>query len=114
MNCNQIFKELKKKQININYFFNRELITIRFEDFKKYQKYFSKPIKIGNKDNFRTKDKFKHIHAVKSNNLVEIHFDYGNLYQNYLLSIPHLFLDVIPYFTWHIITWKKPYKIIKK
>lgn len=114
MDVEIIYNKLKEQQIEKEYFFNRELILITYKDFKKYEKEFTKPVKIGTKLNYRTNHTFKHIHAIQNKHYVQFHYDYGNLYQNILMSIPHFFIDVIPYYFWFLIKLKKPYEFKAK
>jgi hypothetical protein len=109
-----IYNELKNKSIKINIFFGRELITVSQSDFKFYEKYFESCFSLFNKkENFRTDSAFKHIHAIKDANLVEFHYDYGNFKKYPIFYLFHFFIDVLPYFIWHLIKLKKPYDISK-
>lgn len=110
----KIFSELRYKKIGLNKFFDRELIKIKTKDFLEYKEYFLGPvniINISNQKNYRSNRFYKHIHAIVGKDVTEIHFDYGNIFKCSLLGLVHFLKDVIPYFLWHLIKWKKPYKL---
>jgi len=107
----KIFEFLKKRAIRINYFFGRGLVLISKIDFNKQKKWFEPSANLNGHKNYRTKRFFKHIHAIENRNYVEIHYDYGNFGMNLFLVFIHLIYDMIPYFTYHFIKWKKPYNI---
>ena len=112
MNTKNIYSELREKSIRSSQFFGRKLYIVSASDFEAYRPYFVETVNLLNdKKNYRTKDKFKHIHAVQTGSLIEFHYDFGNLYVSPLMIIPHFFLDAIPYFLYHLVTLKKPYKI---
>ncbi len=112
MDVRGIYQELKKKSVGKPHFFGRKLFVVDSSIFDEYKKYFEETINIFNKKtNYRTPTTFRHIHAVKTGSLVEFHYDFGNLNKSFIMAIPHFFLDVIPYFLYHLITFKKPYEI---
>lgn len=91
-------------------FFGRRLHVLPYAEFQKYEEYFSPSPNIFNtKNNYRSHSGFRHIHAVRTDNLVEFHYDYGNLDQNILYAPLHAVLDVIPYFIHFLLVWRKPY-----
>jgi hypothetical protein len=112
MTVDNIYNALEKKSIGITGFFGRKLITIADKDFYEYERYFVPTKNLFNrKINYRTKNMFKHIHAIRENGFVQLHYDYGNSSENIIMAIPHLFIDVIPYFLWHLLHLKKPYQM---
>ena len=115
MGIDVIYGELEKKSFHIANYFGRKLITIKQSDFEPYKKYFvvTKNL-LNSKVNYRTRNKLKHIHAIQIDEFVQIHFDYGNPCENPVMAVPHLFVDVMPYFAWHLLTLKKPYQIEAK
>ena len=106
-----IFNSLKVKSLKVKKIFRKEFMLIELNSFIPYKKYFSTGIKIGTKINYRSDRYIKHIHAIKYDDKIEIHFDYGNLYKFLPLGLIHFFYDVIPYFLWHLIKLKKPYSL---
>src|SRR3989344_4295026 len=99
MHVQKIFKELEKKALQHSHFFGRKLLVVTKTDFLQYQDDFVESLNIfTHKKTWRTKDRFKHIHAVLQQDLVEFHYDYGNVSQSLLMAVPHFFFDVIPYF----------------
>ena len=110
----EIFRDLKSKKLSIDYFFTRELITIKTSDFLEYKEYFSSSIIITGlwktQKDYRSNNCFKHIHAVVEGENTQIHFDHGNYLKNTMLVVPHFFIDVIPYGIWHLFILKKWYK----
>ena len=111
----QIYNNLKERAIKLDHFFGRKLITVSYANFRIYEKYFVSSFNLFNtKENFRTVLGLKHIHAIKDGDLVEIHYDYGNTKKHIAFILIHFFVDVIPYFVWFFIKWKKPYGISEK
>jgi len=108
-----IYNSLEKKKISSDHFFGRELVTIKKSDFNKFRKEFRESSNIFNKKkNYRSKENFiKHIHAIGDGDYMQFHYDYGNINKNFSLFILHFFIDVIPFFIWHLIKLKKPYTI---
>ena len=106
----EIFNKLKEKRLFSERIFGKDFVVINYNDFEPYKKYFSEPVEIGTATNFRSKGYFKHIHAIQRENKVQIHLDNANEYLFKPLFVIHFFLDVIPYFLWHLLKFKKPYK----
>ncbi len=108
----EIYKFFKKRAIRINHFFGRELILVSMNDFKKQKHWFEPSMgSFHRKKDLRTRRSLRHIHAVKDTNYVEVHYDYGNINLNPLNFVIHFIFDVVPYFFYHLVRWKKPYKI---
>ena len=111
MLVDELFNELRKKEVAINTMFdNWHFVVIPNEHFFVFREHFGKEVKIGSMSNFRSKHLIRHIHAVQGDTTTEIHIDHGNMYKNPILGIIHLFINVIPYFAWHLIHKKKPYR----
>lgn len=109
-----VFLSLKNKSIDCSYFFGRALFVVRYDDFSEYREHFKKSTNILNtKENFRTNNYLKHIHAVRTGNYIEFHYDYGNPDKHFLLILVHGVIDVIPYFFHSFYTGRKPYTIKK-
>ncbi|NCP67385.1 hypothetical protein GW756_04120 [bacterium] len=86
-------------------------IVIRHEDFKRIQHRF-KPTKTVFhwwRPTWRSTDRLRHWHAVKFDEFVELHCDFGNLNRHYLLGLLHLFVDVLGYMTWCFLRHGKPW-----
>ena len=110
MDIDRIFDSLSKKSIRNSAFFGRKVITVKERDMRKYIPYFKKSLNLFNsKENFRTHECIKHIHAIKNGKYYQAHIDYGNVNRGFIFGLLHLFTDVIPYFIWHLIKWKEPY-----
>jgi hypothetical protein len=108
----EIYLRLQSKSIERSHFFGRALCVVTFEDFIEYKQYFKESTNILNlKENFRTDNYFKHIHAVKTNDYIEFHYDYGNPDKHFLLVLVHGVIDVIPYFLHSFYSGRKPYAI---
>jgi hypothetical protein len=112
MTDSQIYSALQSRALRHSSFFGRRLYIVKRSDFEAYGDFFSENKNLLNaKRNFRTNRRFKHIHAIQTGDLVEFHWDYGNLYASRAMAVPHFLFDVIPYFVWHLLTFKKPYSI---
>lgn len=112
MKVTDIYSDLRRKSLKDSHFFGRKIYLVKSSDFKAYtDHFFDAPNILNDKRNYRTKGKFRHIHAIESNSFVEFHYDFGNLYEFAPMAVPHLFFDVIPYFLYHFITMKKPYMV---
>lgn len=99
MNLEDIYLNLRKSSIYTDQFFSRELHVVELYEFQKFNDYFYAKGNFFNTGvNYRTKERFKHIHAVQKGNLVFFHYDYGNVDQSLPMYVCHTFLDVIPYF----------------
>lgn len=112
MDSEILFEQLKQKKLWQSNFFSRDLVVIRKKDFDAYKEYFinSKNI-LNNLSNYRSNHYFRHIHAIDFGEYVQIHMDNGNMSKFLLFAIPHFFFDMIPYFTYHLINFKKPYSL---
>ena len=108
-----IYEELKKKSIERHrFFFGRHLFVIKNSDFKSFEKHFVEvPDILNNLTNYRTRHAFKHIHAVKSDSLVQFHYDFGNIGSAFFMAVPHFFIDVCPFFAYWLVTLENPYTI---
>ena len=112
MKVTDIYSELRLKSLKDSHFFGRKIYLVKSSDFEEYMDYFTEaPNILNDKRNYRTNGKFKHIHAIGSDSLIEFHYDFGNLYEFAPMAVPHLFFDVIPYFLYHLITLKRPYMV---
>ena len=108
MTATEIFNELEEKSIGKCHFFGRHVILVRSADFDRYRPYFIETANILNdKENYRTREVSRHVHAMKSGDLVGLHMDYANLYRFSVMAVPHLFFDVIPYFLYFSVVEKK-------
>ncbi|TSD05309.1 MAG: hypothetical protein Greene07147_630 [Parcubacteria group bacterium Greene0714_7] len=112
MNATDVYRELKTRSIGASRIFHRELLIVDSTVFDEYEVHFVKVFHaLNRKTNYRTPGTFRHIHAIKSGSLVEIHYDFGNLNKFFVMAVPHFFLDMVPYFLYHLITFRKPYSI---
>lgn len=113
MEARNMFDKLSRKAIARSHFFWHDLIVIKKENFKPFQKYFKSSFNLFNSfPNFRTTQHFRHIHAIEHPNCYELHMDNGNIDTNPVLGyITHGIIDFIPYFIWHLFIWERPYSI---
>lgn len=100
MRVNELWSELSQYKVALNHFpINRELVALPRENFVKYLEYFSESYNPLNAvGNYRTGNRFRHIHAVECGDYVEMHIDYFNPSMSIWLALPHLCFDVAPYF----------------
>ena len=105
-----LFKQLSQSSIATETIFGKDFVVVGYVHFKPYLEYFLEPKQIGTAINFRTKGWLRHIHAIRRGDHVQIHLDYGNPYKSKLLLSIHFVYDVVPYFFWHLIHFKKPYQ----
>jgi len=109
----QVYTELEKKSLGrYRFFFGRHLFVVKVSDFSAFRQCFDEvPDILNDKINFRTRNAFKHIHAIQSGSLVQLHYDFGNPRVSPFMAIPHFFIDVIPFFAYGLVTLSNPYKI---
>lgn len=98
MDRDTLYDILNNKSLKKRLVFGKEFILINKKDFVEYKKYLDGPLKIGGKNNYRTKNIFKHIHFVEGEKTVSLHYDHGNVWRFFPLGIVHFFVDVVPYF----------------
>ena len=86
-------------------------VVIHSNDFEKIKHRFqpTKTVFHWWRPTWRSTDRFRHWHAVKFDEFVELHCDFGNLNRHYLLGLVHLVVDVIGYMMWCILRHGKPY-----
>lgn len=110
MTLPQLKAELVKYKTREIRFGGRLFITVKKEDFEKYQDYFQRSTNwLNTKINYRSKHWFRHIHAIDKGEVVQFHVDNGNLSRNVLFALPHSVFDVIPFFLGCIFYRKKPF-----
>jgi hypothetical protein len=105
MRADELYQQLKSYAIAHTRSFGKSHYVISQDVFFEYQHLFVKRRNLFNKrDDYRTTDLLKHVHAIHEGDFVEFHMDYGNVFESTLSGIPHLFIDAIPYFTYYVIT----------
>ncbi len=110
MKTDELWAVLTKHEVSRSSFFGRPLLIIHEKDFEQFKDYFLPQFALLNSyENYRSSGWWRHIHAIKRSDGVQIHVDHGNPNSHVFLNIPHGFLDVIPYFLWCLLTWQKPY-----
>ncbi len=92
------------------YFDWKTHVVISLKDFEKIKKFF-KPTKtlFYKQENWRSIHRFFHWHAVKFDEFVELHCEFGNFNSGYFLGIIHFFVDVIAYVLWCLLRYGRPY-----
>jgi hypothetical protein len=89
-------------------FFGRHIYFLAKDDFGVFEKYFTRSRNILNRHvNLRSKHHFRHIHAIHIDGWISFHVDYANPDKNFGLALVHLCLDVIPYFLYCVVTFKR-------
>ncbi len=86
-------------------------IVIHHDDFERIKHRF-KPTKTVFhwwRPTWRSTDRLRHWHAVKFDEFVELHCDFGNLNRHYLLGLVHFFVDVLGYMAWCSLRHGKPW-----
>ncbi len=110
MTLPSLWLQLVKHEWRRSYFFGRPIVTISHTTFEEYKSEFIPHYSIfNNLQNFRSRHAWRHIHAIVYPEYVQIHIDHGNPNNSWLYYVPHLFLDVVPYFTFCLSWRKKPY-----
>lgn len=108
----QLKAELAKHKIREIRFIGRPFVSIKKEDFERYEEYFQISRNwLNTKINYRSKHWFRHIHAIDNGIEVQFHVDNGNISRNFLFAIPHSVFDVAPFFLGCLFHWKKPFNI---
>lgn len=108
-----IYEKLAKRAVGTyRFFFGRQCIIVKGSDFDLFKEYFDEvPNILNNKINYRTRNTFKHIHAFRSGSLVQLHYDFANPRVSPWMAVPHLIIDVIPFFAYGLLTLQDPYEI---
>ncbi len=110
MPIDDIYQKLAEKSIHRSHFFGRSLHAVLAEDFAAVKAYFAPSYNLlNNKQNFRTKNPFRHIHAIQIDEVIEFHYDYGNPDKGVLFVIFHVVLDVVPYYLYFLLRLQWPY-----
>ena len=112
MEARELFTELEMSATSRTHFFGRALIALPRSAFESYLEHFNESFNpLNGRANYRTRHTFTYIHAVEDGGLIECHIDFFNPTMFLPLALPHLFVSVIPYFLWCLLTLKRPYKI---
>ena len=99
-------QQLERKQVLI---FGKSYISISHDDFRQFEHCFKPQFALLNSHkNYRSNEWYWHVHAIVRPTDVQVHIDRGNPNKHILLNIPHGLFDVLPYFTWCLVTWNKP------
>lgn len=112
MSYTEIYSHLKGNSDAIVYA-EKEFIFVKKEVFSEYKNFFtiSKYTNFLNDwVNYKTREYFKHLHAVEYKNIVQIHIDTWNMDKNFLLLIFHIIFDILPHFVYNILTWQNALK----
>jgi hypothetical protein len=110
-----IYQKLKARSIARSHFFGRQLHVVTIADFKLFDAHFVSSYNLLNRQqNYRTKNLFRHIHAIQVGELVEFHYDYMNPDKGLSLVFLHTVTDVVPYFLYFIVTLQRPYTRMKQ
>jgi hypothetical protein len=110
MSVDMLWGELVRTEITRSSFFRRPLVTISKSEFLQYREVFCPHRSVLNSlVNYRSVHWWRHIHAIDYGDVVSFHIDHGNPSVSVWLLVPHLIFDVIPYFSYCVIFWKKPY-----
>lgn len=108
-------KEIWKYCLENNYkkFFAypRTFLILKEQDFQKINKYFKKDFNVlhisWKTKSLKSYSFWKHIHAVKKDDLYYLHQDHWNYNKFFPLFFLHFFIDFIPHITYCIIKRKK-------
>lgn len=86
-------------------------VVLHESDFEKIKDWFQPTTTVFHwwRPTWRSQSRLRHWHAVKFDEFVELHCDFGNLNTSYLLGIPHFFADVLGYTLWCLLRHGKPY-----
>lgn len=109
MSFREMLVFLNKHKIH-SYFMWKTHVVIRAQDFEKIKKFF-KPTKtiFYKQENWRSAHRFFHFHAVKFDEFIELHCEFGNINSSYFLGVLHFFGDVIGYMLWCLFRHGRPY-----
>jgi len=110
MSFQEVSKFINRNQVH-SYSKVKRHIVIHKDDFEKIKHRF-KPTKTVFhwwRPTWRSTDRFRHWHAVKFDEFVELHCDFGNFNRHYVLGFAHLFIDVIAYMSWCLLRHGKPW-----
>ena len=110
MEIDALWEGLRVHMIAQDHYVGRWFVTIAKSDFDQYLSEFQESYNPFNRQiNYRSHQMFTHIHAVVDGEYVQFHKDYYNPDANILLSIPHFFRSVVPYFIWCLVSGRKLY-----
>ncbi len=110
MSIGELLQQLHEQAEPKRRFFGRRHFVLRYEKFRVYEIYFRHSRNILNRyENLRTGQWFRHIHVIKvKEEYVEFHVDYANPDKGILMATTHLFVDVIPYFSAKLVSFRRP------
>ena len=110
MTFRELWKFLEDHKVD-SYFKWKTHVIIHEKDFEKIQHFFrpTKTIFHWRRKSWRSAQRFFHFHAVKFDEFVELHCDFGNFDRHYFLGVFHFFGDVLGYMLWCFFRHGKPY-----
>jgi hypothetical protein len=86
-------------------------VVLHEKDFDKIKHFFKPTTTVFHlkRPTWRSHSNFWHWHAVKFDEFVELHCDFGNINKTYWLGFFHFFVDVLGYTTWCFLRHGKPW-----
>lgn len=112
MTTTALWDEITTNPLQTSRVFGQQQIVISRERFEEFHEYFKPQFALFSPyENYRSSDWYRHIHAIKHNDTVQLHIDHYNPTVSFWLNIPHGFADVLPYLLWCAVHRKKPFKI---
>lgn len=94
-----------------SYYKPYEHVVIHERDFEKVKHLFAptKSVFYLKRPTWRSHSKLRHWHAVKFDEFIELHWDFGNFNSSYILGVVHFFCDTLGYMLWCILRHGKPW-----
>jgi hypothetical protein len=98
-----------KKVYSYRKFYKHEVLHEK--DFEKIKQFFEPTTTIFHlwRPTWRSGERLRHWHAVKYDEFVELHCDFGNINKTYWFGFFHFFVDVLGYSIWCLLRHGKPW-----